>query len=383
MLTRASLKPGARDAIPSAFVLAFGTEALLKHPKAPDVHIAIATLYHAAGELKQATRILEVARKGAPGDPRVIELSSKLKIARSTKELVSDAAASRSRGREAELDPAARIGPRAEQPACANGEATGRSGDVRRTDHPARSSDGAFRSAEHDGNRRTEALASRENRRCKARCRSLRLRRKRRTQDGMVRRRRRPTSPPPEMHPRRTRTLLEIGRYPRAGARRFTERGGRRGETSERRAEDVDTGRAGASVREAASRRTSTRTAHERRHGELRAEDDDARRRASDGAPRDGVAGKIGKPTGSQPRLDPKPDRSGRATAIPHGATASRDREASRGQASGGSARGRHRRSAHEGRDRAASKVAAGTANRRANVERTDDRRSRRADARR
>src|SRR5512135_1241221 len=83
MLARALIKPGAREAIPSAFVISFGTEALLKHPKAPEVHIAIASLYHAAGELKPAARILEIAKKSAPDNPRVRELASLMKVARS------------------------------------------------------------------------------------------------------------------------------------------------------------------------------------------------------------------------------------------------------------------------------------------------------------
>src|SRR5258708_35578256 len=98
MLTRASLKPGAREAIPGSFIVTFGTEALLKHPKVPDVHIAITALYHAAGELKQASRLLEVAKKSAPGDPRVKELAFKIRGDRGTKELVSDAVTDAAKG---------------------------------------------------------------------------------------------------------------------------------------------------------------------------------------------------------------------------------------------------------------------------------------------
>ncbi|MFO0616380.1 MAG: hypothetical protein U0414_27560 [Polyangiaceae bacterium] len=90
MLTRASQKPGAREAIPSAFIVAFGTEALLKHPKAPDVHIAVAMLYESCGETRQAARLLDLAQKVIPDDPRVIELRKTLKVQRTTRELVSD-----------------------------------------------------------------------------------------------------------------------------------------------------------------------------------------------------------------------------------------------------------------------------------------------------
>lgn len=90
MLTRASLKPGARDVIPPAFIAALAAEAIVKHPRSIEVFVALASLFHAAGETKRAAGLVEKALIISPDDPRVTALATRWKLQRSTRELVSD-----------------------------------------------------------------------------------------------------------------------------------------------------------------------------------------------------------------------------------------------------------------------------------------------------
>ena len=82
LLIRASSKPGQANAIAPELVVAFGEEAVGRHPDSVDALLAIAGLYITAGELERAEATLSRTAQLAPEDPRLIKLMGKIRLHR-------------------------------------------------------------------------------------------------------------------------------------------------------------------------------------------------------------------------------------------------------------------------------------------------------------